>query len=201
MRKRSESKSKKEQVESTKQPKSTQLFDSANKDRPIPPLPNLKKGFHEVVTDIFDTGYDVLKEYKAIEDSLSIKNALTPGNLQDDANKKESIARRASQLYVIGKVEYEAYVRETDSIVGAMRDGATNELEKEKAQKIRTKQITEADVKEYAAKMYPDEWEDVNNRRDRAKYMLSHLENLMALTKSRCYTVSNMLNPNSKIKL
>jgi hypothetical protein len=149
MRKRSESKKTSQlktasrivkDIEKNSGKTSTQLFDTANKGGPIPPLPNLKKGFHEVVTDIFDTGYDVLKEYKAIEDSLSIKNALTPGTIQENANKVEDMARRASKLYVIGKVEYEAYVRETDAVVGGMRDGATAELEKEKANKIRTKQ-------------------------------------------------------------
>jgi hypothetical protein len=177
------------------------IFDSANKGRPVPKLPNMKKGFHEVVQNIFDSGYNVEKEFREIEESLSIKNALTPGVIQSSANNVEEMARRAFRLYVIAKSEYEAYIRETDAIVGGMREGATAILEKEKVNKIRTKQITEADVKEYAAQNYPDEWEDINNRRDRSKGMLAYIENLSSLAKSRCYTVSNMLNPGSKLKL
>lgn len=174
------------------------IFDSANKDRGRP-TPDLKRGFQEVVNNIFDSGYNVAKEYKAIEDSLSIKNALTPGRIQEAANKTEEMARRAFRLFVIAKSEYEAYMRETDSILGALRDGATSRLEKEKAKGIRAKQITDADVREYVAQMYPDEWNDINNRRDRSKGMLAYIENLSKLATSRCYTVSNMLNPRGKL--
>lgn len=178
---------------------SSVIFDSANKRSSKHPIPDIKRGFKEVVKDIFETGYNVELEFKAIEQSLSIKKSLTPGVIQAAANSAEEMARRAFKLYVIAKTEYEAYVRETDAIIGALRDGATAKLEKEKAAKIRTKQITESDVREYAAQMYPDEWQAINNRRDRAKGMLAYIENLAALAKSRCYTVSNMLNPSGKL--
>lgn len=177
------------------------LFESAadQEGGDFPPLPNLKRGFEEIVESVFDAGVDVVAEYDAIEEALTIGNALTPGAIAEAANQTEKMAARAFRLYIVAKSEYEAYIRETDSIVGAVREAATAKLEKEKAAKIRTKQITDADVVGTAAQMYPDEWQRVNSRRDRAKGMLEYLNNLAALAKSRCFTVSNMLSPGGKL--
>jgi len=171
------------------------IFESAAGDgRPkFPPLPELKRGFNEIVRDIFDgERLVVLDEFKAIEESLSIKGALTPVAIQDAANNVESMANRAFRLYILAQNEYEAYVREIAVVESAMRDAATAQLEKEKANGSRSKMITEADVAATISQSFPDEWDDVQRRKGYAKGMLDDLNNLSSLAKSRCFSVSNM---------
>ena len=81
---------------------------------------------------------------------------------------------------------------------GAIRDAAVEHLEKLKAEGVRTKQITDADVKATAAQEYPDEWADICTRRERADGMLSQLLRISEAAKSRCYTVSNMMSPGAR---
>ena len=174
------------------------LFETAAHQNGLPPVPRMKKGFEAIATSLFDKGYDVAKEFESIQSDLTIKDALSPTHVQNAANKAEDVARRAMRLYVVAKVEFATYNRRTDSIVGAMRSNAIDALEAMKAKGALTKQITNDDVAAEAAKMYPDEWEDVHNRRDRSKEMLRFIERLADLGKSRTYTVSNMLAGDSR---
>jgi hypothetical protein len=162
-------------------------------------MPDMQHGFQTVVQDLFESGFDVAAEYAEIKEALVIKDALTPDRLRRAANAQEDIANRAHQLYIIAKVEVQAYMRETEGIYGAIREAAIMELEKAKANKERTKQITDADAKSEAARLYPDEWADICTRRDRAEAMLKQLENLAQLARSRCYTVSNMAHPGARL--
>lgn len=175
------------------------LFQTADHQAKLPRTPDLKAGFNEIAKKLFDSPLDIQQEFDIIEASLSIKGALTPAVLMTAANHTEDMARRAYRLYICAKVEYEAYMRETEVSVAAIRDAATARLEREKASRIRTKQITEGDVAAYCASEYPDEWEEVSRRRDRAKYMLSYLEQLSALAKTRCFTVAKMLKPGNEV--
>lgn len=161
-------------------------------------VPDLQRGFQTVTNDLFESGYDVVKEWGAIRKALIIKDALTPERLKRAANEAEDVANRAHQLYIIAKVEVAAYMRETEAIHGAIRESAIQTLEAQKANKTRTKQITDADVVSEAARLHPDEWSDICTRRDRASAMLRHLENLKDLARSRCYTISNMSMPGNR---
>ena len=175
-----------------------ELFATAPGRAGFPRPPDLQRGFQVIVSDLFKSGYDVAKEWAEVRDGLEIKDALTPERLKRAANGQERLAERAHQLYIVAKVEVSAYMRETESTYGAIRDAATQELEKQKANKSRTKMITEADVLTTAAQLYPDEWSDICTRRERAEAMLAQLQNLAGLARSRCYTVSNMMSPNSR---
>jgi len=172
----------------------TDIFETASGDgRPqFPKLPDLKRGFQEIVSDLFAEGYDVVDEYKTIRDSLSIKGALTPRAIQTASNKAEEMADRAYRLYCVALNEYKAYVREIEALEAIMRDGATTSLEEQKTNKTRTKQITEADILAETYQLYPDTWRDVQARRDNAQAMLDYLGNLSALAKSHCFTISKM---------
>jgi len=171
------------------------LFKTAKHQAGFPKAANLQRGFQTIVTDLFDSGYDVKKEWDDVRAGLEITDALTPERLKRAANGQEKIADRAHQLYIVAKVEVLAYIRETEATFGAIRTSATQLLEVEKVNKTRTKQITDADVKAEAARSYPDDWRDICERREKAEAMLKHIENLAALARSRCYTVSNMSSP------
>jgi len=175
------------------------LFETAEDQGGLPPPPDLKRGFQEIAAKVFDTDLALVKEFDIIEGSLSITGALTPQVISRAANQSEDMARRAYRLYIVGKVEYEAYMRKTEGLVAVLRDGAQVDLEKEKALSIRTKQITDADVISKIAAKYADEWEDIQLRRARAKGMLGYLEILSDLSKKRCFTVARMLSPNGEL--
>lgn len=164
-------------------------------------MPDLQRGFQTVVRDLYADGYNVEAEWKKISQGLELKDPLSPAAILRDANSREALALAAGKLYVVAKVEVNAYLRETEATVGALREQATASLEKLKATGVRTKQITEADVKAEAARLYPDEWEEINRRREQAEGMLTQLGLLSALAQSRCRTITNMLNQNAQARL
>jgi len=171
-----------------------QLFGSAaGGGRPeLPPMPELQRGFDEIVRDLFEGGLDVRAEYDQIRRSLSIDGGLTPTAIQAAANNAEGMADRAFRLYVVGVNEYQAYMRDIEIVEAALRDAATAQLEMEKANGSRKKQITEADVSATIAQIHPDEWDDVQRRKTMAKGMLDYLANLHGLARSRCFSISKM---------
>ena len=174
------------------------IFDTADHQKRFPAVPDLQRGFQTIVTDLFESGYDVVEEWNAVREGLMIKDALTPQRLRAAANEQESLADRAHQLYIVARVEVQAYMRDTEATYGAIRESAVQALEQQKANKTRTKMITDGDVKAEAARLYPDEWADICTRRDRAEAMLKQLENLAMLARSRCYTISNMSSPGNR---
>ena len=199
MRKRSQTKAQSQAVADSVVEDAVSIFTVAPDQDKLPAPPDLKRGFAEIARKVFDTDFDMLKEFDTIEGSLSITSALTPQVISRAANQSEDMARRAYRLYIVGKVEYESYMRTTEALVAVIRDAATKKLELEKATGVRTKQITDADVLAYCASIYGDEWEDIQKRRNRAKGMLGYLEQLSDLSKKRCFTVARMLSPNGEL--
>jgi hypothetical protein len=161
-------------------------------------MPDMQHGFQVIVKDLFESGFDVAKEWALVRAGLEITDALTPQRMQRAANEQERLAERAHQLFIIGKIEVQAYMRETDPTFGAMREGARESLERMKASGARTKQITDADVLGECARLYPDQWQEICTRRERAEAMLLQLQTVAQLARSRCYTVSNMANPSAR---
>lgn len=155
--------------------------------------PTMGKGFSHILETIFSEDVDVESEYAAIEDSLSIKESLTPGVLKEATNRAEEMARRAFRLYVLAKIEHDAYVRESDAMLADLRKVAVAALERDRVNKVRTKNITDVDVLSTIAELYPEQWKDLSDRRSKADGMLAYLSNLASLSKSRCFSVSKML--------
>jgi len=183
-------------------------FATAPDQKGFPVPGDLKRGFETIVLDLFADGYDARVEWDAINEALTIDGSLTPGALQAAATRQEPTADRAFRLFTVAKRECNAYLRETEPIVGAIREAAIAHLEREKRTMVedgkgkkvplRSKQITEADVDASCAQHYPNEWSDVCDRRERAELMLKQIENLAGLARSRAFTVSNMLSPGRK---
>lgn len=169
------------------------IVEGASHQTGLPPVPKMSKGFERIAANLFDQGYDVVKEFEDIQNALTIRDALSPAHVKAAANKSEDVAAKGMRLLVVAKVEYAKYTHRTDTLVGAMRDGATTNLEKLKAKGGLTKQITNDDVSFSAAQLYPDEWDDVHMRKVRAKEMLRYIERLADLSKSRSFTLGKML--------
>lgn len=162
-------------------------------------LPEMQHGFQTIVDDLFAGGYDAQAEYEAVRQRLTITDALTPQRLQQAANEQEDLADRAFRLYVVAKVEVKQYERELEPAAAAFRAKAHDALEDQKANKLRTKQITDADVVAKIAQDYPDEWTDIQVRRERAKALVEQLQNLAMLAGNRCNTLRAMLNPKGRL--
>jgi hypothetical protein len=174
------------------------LFDSAPaqkeaEDRKRKKLPEMKLSFTRIVESVF-TLHDPNGEYKHLEESISLREALTPNALMTALNDAEDNARRAHKLYVVARADYERFERECEPIVESMRDASNRELQSEKDAKLRSKAITDADVRGRAATMFPDEWKRIDARRIKADGMLEHLKALAELWKNRCYSLNGMLN-------
>lgn len=162
-------------------------------DRQRKELPELNISFTRIRESVF-TLADPDGEYKHLEEGISLREALTPGALMTALNDAEDNARRAHKLYVVARADYERFERECEPIVEGMRDAANRELQAEKDQKLRSKAITDADVRGRAATMFPDEWRNIDTRRIKANGMLEHLRALAELWKNRCYSLNGMLN-------
>lgn len=123
---------------------------------------------------------DVAKDYKPLEEEL---------HLGDDHSDRGSLIRRlarapvhyrkAHKLLITAKREREAWEKRNAVIFGAMWQAANKELQDEKDQKIRNKQITDADVSAKAAVIFGDEWTVQEIARYEAKLMIDSLENLV----------------------
>lgn len=132
--------------------------------------------------------------HRELEGALRLTEALTPGNLQAALNDAEDNARRAHQLYIVARVDFERFELEMAPVVDAMREAANQDLQKEKDQKQRSKAITDADIKGRASIMFPDEWALVQRRRAEAEGLMDTLKHFADLWKQRCYSLSTMLN-------
>jgi hypothetical protein len=157
-------------------------------------IPTMGRNFDKVTQRLFDTIGDPDPLYQALENDISLKCALTPGNLQQALNFAEDNARKAHAMYVVAVAEYEAFEAELDPIVEAMRAAATTALQDEKDQKKRSKNITDSDVRGRASVMYPDEWKRAIVRKSKATAMRDHLSRLASLWQNRCFSLSSMLN-------
>jgi len=136
---------------------------------------------------------DIRREYEELKAQLTLgPNRGDPGHLLLALDAGEDNARRAHQLFLCAKLEAERYEKESDAIVGAMRDKAQLDLNAEKADGERRKAITNGDVDTRAAMLFPDEWADIHTRRAKAKGSAEHLKTLAELWQGRCATVRNI---------
>ena len=158
----------------------------------LPPIPTLGRGLDKISRDVFDEGVDLANEYEQIKGALSIKDALDPMSVLTAKNQTEEMARRAARLVAVAKVEFAKFERHTDELVAAMENRAIDNLELLKAEGKRTKQITNDDVKREAKRLFPDETEDVADRKSRAKRLTEYIERLSDLATARGRTLSRM---------
>jgi len=144
-----------------------------------------------IVTTIFDC--DIDRVYERLKRELKVgEGRADRGTLQKNIDEAEDNAREAHRLYVTAKLMKERYEAQHDPIIGAMWKSAQEVLEKEKKDGLRTKQITDADVRYKAAEMYPDEWQEQQARLRKYDQTVKHLEHLVQLWISRCQSTRKL---------
>lgn len=132
--------------------------------------------------------------YAELADALRMTEALTPGNLMTALNDAENNARRAHQLYVVARVDFERFELEMGPVIDAMREAANKDLQAEKSKGERSKAITDADIRGRASVLFPDEWGLAQGRRAKAEGFMDTLKHFADLWKQRCFSLSTMLN-------
>lgn len=178
------------------------LFQTAPAQRAKEPsadqLPALRGGTAKILESVFSLeqleGQALSDIHDELVEALSLREALTPGNLQARLNMAESNALKAHQLFITAKVDYERFELEMEPIMEKMRDAAMKELQAEKDAKQRSKAITEADIRGRASVMFPDEWAEACIRKIRASSMMDQLARLSKLWEQRCFSLSTLLN-------
>jgi hypothetical protein len=149
--------------------------------------------YQRIVERVFDLPQPDVA-FAECRDALELTDALTPAALAIALNRAERMALLASQLYVCAKAEAEKLDLRLDRVIGAMREGAMEQLQVDKNNGKRSKQITDSDVNGRASQIYPDEWIEMRERQNRASGMLSQLQRLSELWKRRRESLQAMIH-------
>lgn len=137
---------------------------------------------------------DAFDAYPRLEAALKIDAQRTDyGTLLRALDESEDNAREAHKLYVNAVIERERVELESEAVLASMREEAHRELQLEKDQGLRSKQITDADVSATCAGKFPDEWQAQQRRKSEAKRSCEHLERFADLWKERIRTLQVMI--------
>lgn len=163
-------------------------FDSANRAKESP----LDPDFERIVETIFVE--QPLEMYTKLEKALRVGDGRADhGSVNKSLDEAESNARLAFRLSITAKLERDRWERENDVVFAGMRAEATSVLQREKDQKLRSKQITDADVESACAALFPDEWRHQEHKRRKVELMVKNMENLAEMWASRCRSLQAML--------
>lgn len=165
-----------------------EAFGSANRAKEKP----IRDDFGRITESIFLN--DVEETWKKLEADLRVgEDRSDRGIVLRALDNAEANARTAHRLWITAKLEQQRYEITNKIVFGALREEANRVLQREKDQKLRSKQITEEDIENMSAQLYPDEFEEQTIRRKKAELMVKSLENLAEMWKQRCSALEVML--------
>ena len=147
-----------------------------------------EKGLRDDLGRIVETIYvkDIFAEWKALEAALELGEKRSEhAHAQAALDKAAGLAYRAHRLYLTARAAREAWEMENEVVFGAMWSAATRDLQQEKEQGLRSKQITDADVKNRVATMFPDEYRAQETRRRDVEFTVKSLERLAEIWMGR----------------
>lgn len=138
---------------------------------------------------------DALGEFDRLESELKIGATRTEyAYVVKALDCAEDNARIAHKLFISAKAEFTAWSAEQEVVIAPMRTEATRELEREKREGLRSKQITDADVTAKMAALFPDEFVYQEKKRAKLKLTLDHLEKFSELFSSRCRSLQALIS-------
>lgn len=163
-------------------------FPTANPARKNKINPELQK----IVETVFIN--DLHGEWQKLKEALKIGEKRSDhGTLHKELDYAETRAYRAHRLYLSAKLERDRWERENEVMFGAFWSEATRSLQKEKDDNVRSKQITDADVKARCATLFPDDYQAQELERAKVKGAIDSMEDLSEEWKSRCRTLQTMM--------
>lgn len=140
---------------------------------------------------------DELGEYEHLESALTLgqpAHRADYATLVDALDAAEDNARRAHRLYCNACVALDAFELDARIIEGGLREQAIATLTHQKAEGVRTKQITDPDVQAEMARAHHDEVRELGQRRAKSKRMVDHFERLADLWKARARALEVMVS-------
>lgn len=136
---------------------------------------------------------DIDGEYERLTNSLKLRGGRGDrGIVQQSIDEAEDNARIAHQVYINAKLVKEAYESKVEPVIAGMWASARQLLEKEKTEGLRTKQITDNDVKYKVIEMYGDEYSSQQTKLRQYDQTIKHLEHIVQVWNSRCNSVRKL---------
>lgn len=151
------------------------VFENANaaKERPM------TEPMRRIIESQFLREEDIVREHRELEERLKTSNKV--GHQAHELEESEVNARRAFKLWITFKQMTLEWEMDNRVVFTDMREQATKALQREKEQGYRSKQITDADVSNMMATMFPDEWRAQEIKRSRAHSTEKSLEHLVEM--------------------
>lgn len=155
----------------------------------ISSIPESFRGLVETVysLDIAEASNRLFRDLKLGEERTDY------GTVYKALDQAEDNAREANALYHAAKIEKMRWGNEQSAIKAGFWSEATAKLQKEKDDGKRAKQITDADVKQMVAFLYPDKWPQFLEDEAKMEGLVDHLEHVSGLWSKRCNTLQTML--------
>lgn len=149
--------------------------------------------FDQIATTIIiDHPFEV---YQRLEVALKVGDRRSDhGSVNQALDEAETNCRLAHRLWTTARIEYERWRLDNEIVFGAMKIEATAVLQREKDQKLRNKQITDADVDAMCAVLYAEQWRAQEVKRKKVELMVRSMENLNECWLSRCRSLQAMLS-------
>jgi len=171
-----------------KPPENPFHFPNANRAKSA----RLREDLAKVVETIYVK--DIHDDWKKLETGLSLGEKRSEhAHAIAALDKAASRAYLAHRLYLTARSVREEWELENEVIFGAMWSAATRDLQKEKDGGLRSKQITDADVKSRVATMFPDEYQAQEKRRRDVEFTVKSLERLAEIWMSKCRDLQAMV--------
>lgn len=176
-------------------------IDDTTKNNPFAPergtipknAPKLADDFERIVERMFHI--DAEKEYERLIRDLKIGERRTDRAIVTKAvDDAEDNARLAHALFCAATIEFAKWEAEVELVEAPMRSEATAELQREKSEGVRSKQITDADVRAKIAALHPDEFKYNEERRVRLRLLVDQMKRIADLWQSRCPTTRTILD-------
>ena len=144
-------------------------FPSANRASEVP----LHEGFARVLEHVFVK--DVSGTYEEIAEFIGRKGART----RADVDAANVLYRKAHDLYMTAKRERHRWELDNKVVFAACYEKAVIDLQREKEAGTRAKQVTDGDVENRFALMYPDEYRHQELKKREVKILEESMENLV----------------------
>jgi hypothetical protein len=157
---------------------------------------NLGDGVHPDFQRIVECTYaaDAFRDYNDLEKNLEVGDQRGDhATLREHLDKAEARARRAHKLYLGSKLELVGWEADARKVMSAMREEARRALEDEKLEGTRKKVISQDDVEDRVADLFPDEWRAQKVRTAKLKGVVEDLEHLTRRWDAKAVDLRTML--------
>ena len=194
-----------EEVEKLEKKKKVQELSEQLKEELLPPKPlpfkfedvseakikKIRPDFDRIVETIFIE--DLHEDWEKLKKALRLGEKRTNySSVLEALDNAETNAYNAHRLFLSAKFEFETWKKKNDVVLGAMWSAANRTLQKEKNDGLRSKQITDGDIKAYCNTLFPDEYPEQEILREKYERIVDSLESLAEQWKSRCKTLQTM---------